>query len=84
MKILLFAYLAYSSALKMEALSSSETSINFCETVWRRIPEDSNFRSYSLENLKSTIEESEYMKYLPWQGLRILKNKVGLYDLHAD
>jgi hypothetical protein len=54
--------------LKMEALCSSETSIIVYETAWRRIPEDSTFRSYCRENLKSTIEESAYTKYRIYRG----------------
>jgi hypothetical protein len=46
--------LVYSSALKTEAVRSSETSMDFYRTTWRYIPEDStsllqcNFSFYSL------------------------------------
>jgi hypothetical protein len=39
--------------LIMEAASTSETSVNFYQTVWRNIPEDSHLHTYSRENLKS-------------------------------
>jgi hypothetical protein len=35
---------AASIALKMEAVSTSETSVNFYQTTRRNIPEDSHFR----------------------------------------
>jgi hypothetical protein len=31
-------------ALMMEAVSTSETSVNFYETTWSKIPEDSNLQ----------------------------------------
>jgi hypothetical protein len=33
-------------ALMMEAVSTSETSVNFYETTWRNIPEDSHLPEY--------------------------------------
>jgi hypothetical protein len=44
---------AYSSILKMEAIYSSETSIDFQRTTWRYIPEDSIVHNHRCENLKS-------------------------------
>jgi hypothetical protein len=40
-------------ALMMEAVSISETSVNFYETTRRNIPEDSHLHTCSRENLKS-------------------------------
>lgn len=37
---LLVTCLVYSSALKLEALCSSQTSVNFCWTIWWHFPED--------------------------------------------
>jgi hypothetical protein len=37
----------------MEAVSTSEASVNFCETTRRNIPEDSHFHTCRRENLKS-------------------------------
>jgi hypothetical protein len=48
---MLGSYLSYSSTLKMEAMCSSKTSVNFYRTARRYIPED----SYHCENLKSNI-----------------------------
>jgi hypothetical protein len=41
------------TALMMEAVSTSETSVNFYQTTWRNIPEDSHLYTRSSENLKS-------------------------------
>jgi hypothetical protein len=40
-------------ALMMVAASTSETSINFCETTRRNNPEDSHLRTRRRENLKA-------------------------------
>jgi hypothetical protein len=40
-------------AFVMEIVSISETSLNFYQTTWRNIPEDSNFHIRRRENLKS-------------------------------
>jgi hypothetical protein len=46
---------AYSSTLKMDAICSSETSVDFQRTARRYIPDDSTFQDHSCENLKSYI-----------------------------
>jgi hypothetical protein len=50
---MLFLSFAPSSALKMEAARSSETSLNVWQTTRRLIPEDINIRTsiHRLENL---------------------------------
>jgi hypothetical protein len=45
--------LTASIALMMEAESTSETSVNFYQTTWRNVPEDSHFHNLRRENLKS-------------------------------
>jgi hypothetical protein len=40
------------SALMIEAVSTSETSVNFCETTWRDIPKDSRRQDNELPVLK--------------------------------
>jgi hypothetical protein len=40
-------------ALMMETVSTSETSVNFYETIRRNIPEDSHLHTRRRENLKS-------------------------------
>jgi hypothetical protein len=40
-------------ALQMEAVSTSETSVNFYQTTRRNIPEDSHLHTRRCENLKS-------------------------------
>jgi hypothetical protein len=40
-------------ALIMEAVGTSETSVNFNVTTWRYIPEDSKLHTRRRENLKS-------------------------------
>jgi hypothetical protein len=44
--------LAYSSILKTENVSSSETSVNLYQTKWHHIPEDTNLHSNGCENIK--------------------------------
>jgi hypothetical protein len=39
-------------ALMMEAASTSETSVNFCQTTRRNNPEDSHLHTRRRENLK--------------------------------
>jgi hypothetical protein len=39
--------------LMMEAVSTSETSVNFYQTTWRNIPEDSHLYTRRREILKS-------------------------------
>jgi hypothetical protein len=48
---------AYSSTLKMEAILSSETSVNFQRTAQRNITEDSTLHNHRCENLKSYIQK---------------------------
>jgi hypothetical protein len=45
--------LAYSSTLKMVAICSSETSVDFQRSTRRYIPEDSTLHNHRCENLKS-------------------------------
>jgi hypothetical protein len=46
----------------MEAVCSSETKVDFYQTTWHRIPEDSNVQSQRYENPKSNIIFC-YMEY---------------------
>jgi hypothetical protein len=55
MLISLFYCLVYSSTLKMEAIYSSETSVDSQRTEGRYIPEDRTLHNYRCENLKSCI-----------------------------
>jgi hypothetical protein len=43
-------HLAYTSTLKMCAVSTSETLVSFYQTVRRFMPEDSTFNSYRRES----------------------------------
>jgi hypothetical protein len=43
------------NVLMMEAVCTSETSVNFYETTWCNIAEDSHLNSRSHENLKSYL-----------------------------
>jgi hypothetical protein len=45
--------LAYSSTLKIDAVRSSETSVDFYQTIRHHILEDSSLHSYRNENLKA-------------------------------
>jgi hypothetical protein len=42
-------------ALMMEAAGTSETSVNFCQTTWCNIPEDSHLHTRRLDNMKSQL-----------------------------
>jgi hypothetical protein len=39
----------------MEAICSSETSVDFQQTTWRYIPEDNTLDNHRCENLRSYI-----------------------------
>jgi hypothetical protein len=52
-------------ALMTEVKSTSETSVNFYQTTWRNIPEDSHLHTRRRENLKSHNE-----KYI-FTGIRL-------------
>jgi hypothetical protein len=60
------SYSAYSSTLKMEAICSSEISVDFQRTARRYTPEDITLHNLHCENLKS------YMKYISLQTFLIL------------
>jgi hypothetical protein len=49
---------AYSSTLKMEAIYSSEMSVDFQWTTWRRVPGDRTLRNHRCDNLKSYMLNS--------------------------
>jgi hypothetical protein len=55
---LLVIFLVYYSTLKMEAMCSSETSVNFYQATRHRIPEDTSVHSHRCENLKYKITGS--------------------------
>lgn len=57
---MLVNYLAYSSAVKIERVCSSQTSARFCQTTPRHIPEESHFR----ENLKFNGQYSSLLRIL--------------------
>jgi hypothetical protein len=52
--------LNYSLTLMIEAVLSSETSVNSYRTTWRRTPEDSTLRNHRCENLKCKLEGLHY------------------------
>jgi hypothetical protein len=52
-----------SSTLKMEAISSSETSVETQRTTRRRIPEDDTLQNHRCENLKS-YRDKAFGKYM--------------------
>jgi hypothetical protein len=69
-----------SSTLKMEAISSSETSGATQRTTWRHIPEDDTLHNHHCENLKSYMDLEhqilhrqvlllvfEVLNYFKWQ-----------------
>jgi hypothetical protein len=52
-KVLAASIIRGMSGLMMEAASTSETSVNFCQTTWSSNPEDSHLHIHHHENLKS-------------------------------
>jgi hypothetical protein len=48
----------------MEAASTSETSVNFCQTTRRYNPEDSHLHTRRRENLKYYLRERENSYHL--------------------
>jgi hypothetical protein len=54
----------HQGTLMMQALSASETSVNFYETTRRNIPEDSHLRTRCRENLKSHLTLSRFFSKL--------------------
>jgi hypothetical protein len=52
---MVISFMAYSLTLKMEALHSSKTSVNFYWTAWHYFPKDSILHSLCYENLISNI-----------------------------
>jgi hypothetical protein len=50
--------LAYSSTLTMEATCSSETSVNFQQTIWRYIRQNITLRILNKSNLKVLVFQS--------------------------
>jgi hypothetical protein len=53
---LLATYLGYSSTLKMDAVCSSKTSVNFEWTTWHDVSEDITLHSHQCEELKPTYK----------------------------
>jgi hypothetical protein len=56
MKMAVFWVAAMIIALMMEAINTSETSVNFYQTTRRNNPEDSHLYTRRRENLKSGLE----------------------------
>jgi hypothetical protein len=61
---------AYSSTPKMEAICSSETSVDFQRIARRYIPEDSTLHNHRCENLKSYMFFIKFCVGNLHQGLR--------------
>jgi hypothetical protein len=60
----------YSSTQKMEAICSSETSVDFRRiTTWRFIPENNNLHNHRCANLKSYILRN-LISYLYWTSIK--------------
>jgi hypothetical protein len=51
-QVAVMSYLAYSSTLKVEAICSPETSVEFQRTTRRYIPEERTINNHRCENLK--------------------------------
>jgi hypothetical protein len=64
---LLAVFLADSSALKMDAVLSSETLANLYQTTYRNIPEDSILHNHDIENLN--LAEIRSVNLKQWAGI---------------
>jgi hypothetical protein len=56
MKMAIFLDVTPCIALMMEAVITSETSINFCQTIRRNNPEDNHLHTRRRENLRSQLK----------------------------
>jgi hypothetical protein len=71
------------SILKIEAVCSSETSVDFQQAIRRCIPEDSTHHNHHCENLKSylflgcQLDDVKGIEYGNWAGRNIHKIIVG-------
>jgi hypothetical protein len=77
---------AYSSTLKMETTCSSETSVDFKQTIRRYIPEDSTLHNHRSENLKSYILKiwSKFELDTSWIKATLAPICLVLYNLHLQ
>jgi hypothetical protein len=66
----------------MEAVSTSETLINYYETTWCNIPEGCHLRTCHLENQKSHINWMLISAQV--QGLNIPMRRGTMADIHES
>jgi hypothetical protein len=84
-----FWVVALIMALMMEAASTSEISVNFCQTTCCNIPEDSHLHTHRSENLKSYINSSTDVtrvmksRTMRWAGdvARIVEMRIHVNSL---
>jgi hypothetical protein len=67
--------LAYSSILKMEAVCSSETSVEFQRTTRRYIPEDRTLNNHRCWNLTSHVLAFRWLFGLPFHSEDVVSQK---------
>jgi hypothetical protein len=60
--LILIGSTAYSSILKMEAVGSSETSVNYLQTIWRHITEGKVIFLLNIIEMKFTHEYSHCVR----------------------
>jgi hypothetical protein len=56
--VLTAAFIRTTVAVMVEAVSISETSVNFCQTTWRNIPEGSHHHTRHCDDLKTRKTEN--------------------------
>jgi hypothetical protein len=66
----------------IEAVRTSETSVNFNVTKQRYIPEVSELHSRRSENLKSHTKMTVFWNVLPYTAVEIYRRFIGTYCLH--
>jgi hypothetical protein len=59
--------LSQDTALMMEAVSTSETSVSFCQTAWCKIPEVSPFRFLKLTVPVLRLRRKGRIEEIGWQ-----------------
>jgi hypothetical protein len=60
----------------IEAASTSKTSVNFYQTTWRNIPEDSHLHTHCCENLKSHQDNLVIVEAYEGKIMVTLENKM--------
>jgi hypothetical protein len=75
---MLVSCLPYSATLKIEAICSSETSVDFQRTAWRYTPEDSTLHCLRCEVFISGSGNCLFRRFRPFFAFETIHNNVRL------